>query len=326
MHPLANVPSNNISRQIQQNIQWHTLVLISFIFLFSCAKDDRAATFEIIDISYITARELPKNPTELKILAIGNSFTDDAMTLFPNLLDSSHIYNVTLGKLTYGGAALDTHLINYLQNAHAYTFEVTKENHWEKISDNYTISEGVSFLDWDIIILQQVSRLSGQIQSYQPYLNQLIKMLDDNCSNKNVVFGWHMTWAYAQNYTNSDFKNYGYNQWNMYTKIVETVEDMQAQTGIQLVIPSGTAIQNLRNTSLNDSMDLTRDGCHITLGVGRYTLACTWFQSLISPILGVDLLGNNYRESNGIKVTDDNYAICQQAAIQACNDKFEVSQ
>lgn len=324
-HPFSTVLWNRIFRYILPGIQRNMLWVIGFIFLCTCNKANQNV-YDDVDVSDVMSRELPRNPQELKILGIGNSYTEDAMLLLPNLLDSAHIYNVTLGMLTLGGAALDTHLANYLRDSHVYTFEVTKENHWEPVSTSYTISDAINYSDWDIIILQQVSKWSGQIKTYQPYLDQLIRRLSDHCSNGNVVLGWHMTWAYASNYTNGDFKSYGYNQGNMYSQIVESTQAMQAKTGIQVIIPSGTAIQNLRNTPLNDSMDLTRDGTHITLGVGRYTLACTWFQTLIPPTLGVDLAGNRCREQIGIPVTDNNYTICQQAAIQACNNKFEVSQ
>ena len=301
-------------------------VLISFILLFSCAKEE-VIEYEVgIDISYITSRDLPGNPAELKILGIGNSFTEDAMALLPYLLDSAHIYNVKLGILSRGGASLEDHLTNYRRKAPVYVFKVTRENLWYIISDQYTINDAINFSDWDIIILQQVSKLSGQVQSYQPYLNRLIKTIDDNCSNTNTVFGWHMTWAYASNYVNRDFGNYNYDQWEMYTRIVNAVKVMQSETGIKIIIPSGTAIQNLRNTPLNDPpMDLTGDGLHIMSGVGRYTLSCTWFQELISPALGIGVAGNKYRVQSGMSVTDNSYIICQQAAIQACNNKFEVT-
>ena len=327
-HHIINTLSGSIFRSLQASIQWSFFALIvSFLFIACTKEDDPAMYEESIDISDITSRELPKNPSELKILAIGNSFTEDAVTMLPYLLDSSHIYNIQLGMLTLGGSSLEEHLTNYQRKAPVYDFNVTKENRWKRISANYTIDDAIHFEDWDLIILQQVSRLSGQVQSYQPYLNQLIKKIDDNSTYKNTVFGWHMTWAYARSYTSNDFKYYGYNQLNMYAKIVNAVQAMQSETGIKIIIPSGTAIQNLRNTSLNDPpMDLTRDGSHISLGIGRYTLSCTWFQALIAPLLGSDLSRNKYRVLFDMQVTDDNYNICQQAVLQACRNKFEVSQ
>jgi len=41
---------------------------------------------------------LPRYPETLKVLGIGNSFTDDSMQYLPNLLSSAGIKNVTLGN------------------------------------------------------------------------------------------------------------------------------------------------------------------------------------------------------------------------------------
>ncbi len=39
--------------------------------------------------------------------------------------------------------------------------------------------------------------------------------------------------------------------------------------------PAGTAIQNLRKTTVGDT--LTRDGYHLSKGLGRYVAALTWY-------------------------------------------------
>ena len=66
----------------------------------------------------------------------------------------------------------------------------------------------------------------------------------------------------------------------MYDAITASVGQLLADTSVEVVIPSGTAIQDLRATELCDSLDLTRDGYHLSLKAGRYTAACSWFQSL----------------------------------------------
>ena len=44
------------------------------------------------------------------------------------------------------------------------------------------------------------------------------------------------------------------------------------------LVPSGTAIQNLRTSYIGDT--LTRDGYHMSESYGRYTVALTWFAEL----------------------------------------------
>ena len=53
-------------------------------------------------------------------------------------------------------------------------------------------------------------------------------------------------------------------------------------------IPSGTAVQNARATVFKDKM--TRDGYHLHMPYGRYTVACTWYEK----ILRRSVVGNTY--------------------------------
>jgi hypothetical protein len=136
-----------------------------------------------------------------------------------------------------------------------------------------------------------------------------------------------MTWAYGSASTHAGFANYDRNRDTMYFRIADAVKTMIADTGIDIIIPSATAIRNLRSTSVNNPpLDLTRDGYHIDLGAGRYTLACTWFQALIAPCLGTTVVGNPFKTDNGnVPVTGDNILLCQKAAQYACIKRFEPS-
>lgn len=299
------------------------LCLAILNLVVSCTADDEL-DFQIEDqVKEITGRELPKNLTSLKVLCIGNSFSEDALLLLPDLLKSAGIDNVMFGFVNLGGASLERHLINFNYQSPSYVFYAQNKDYKWNTHKPFSIQDALDYDDWDLIVLQQVSQLSGRYETYQPYLNQLIESIDDYCSGQNPVFAWHMTWAYATGYNNSDFSYYNYNQQEMYNDIVNAVKTMQLETGIKLIIPSGTAIQNLRATPLNNPpMDLTRDGRHIVLGAGRYTLSCTWFQSLIKPCFNIDVTGNAARANQGMRVTDDNYETCQKAAVQAFENPF----
>ena len=63
-------------------------------------------------------------------------------------------------------------------------------------------------------------------------------------------------------------------------KIVDTVkEKILTNSDIDGVIPSGTAIQNLRGSYIGDTL-LTRDGYHLSYDIGRYAAALTWYKQL----------------------------------------------
>jgi hypothetical protein len=272
---------------------------------------------------------LPKNPASLKILGIGNSFTDDGMQYLPDLLKSAGIGNVTLGKLVLGGCSLERHHRLYHSGEAAYNYQKSfpGKNSWEDVKKQCTFTEAVADENWDVIVIQQVSSNAGIYATYQPYLKELIDAMVTHCSNAGVSLAWQMTWAYGTASTHEGFANYHRDQTEMYRAITQTVQTMIADTGIDIVIPSGTAIQNLRTTQVNNPpLDLTRDGYHIDLGAGRYTLACTWFQALIAPCLSTSIAGNPFLIDNGnIPVTPGNADACRKAAQYACSKRFEIS-
>lgn len=291
--------------------------LLVWIILPSCT--DLVELEEHQPLEFTVNSTLPHRPSELKILAIGNSFTADGTIALPSLLYQTGLNNVTVATLTYGGCSLQEHYTFYTRNKAAYAFTLFNAQEMKTVSNSYTLRQALLYTDWDIIVLQQASAYSGQYASYQPYLNALLNLINRETADLNPVFAWQQTWAYASNSSNDGFKNYKRDQKKMYEQIVRTTGKMSIETGIELIIPSGTAIQNLRKTELNNPpKDLTDDGTHIDKGVGRYSLACAWFLTLIQPVFDVDLPGNVMEGTEGdVKVTNENFKTCQQAARDA---------
>lgn len=136
-----------------------------------------------------------------------------------------------------------------------------------------------------------------------------------------------MPWAYGTGCQEEYFGKYGYNQQKMYKAITNATKVMMNQSEVDILVPVGTAIQNLRNTSLNNSpLDITRDYRHLDYGIGRYTASCTLFQALIASVYKVELSDTPFLDAYGdVPVTEKNFRICQQAAINACNTPFTVT-
>ncbi len=113
----------------------------------------------------------------------------------------------------------------------------------------------------------------------------------------------------------------------MYNSIVDVNKKLMADFGINLIIPSGTTMQNLRNTPLNNyPLDLTRDGSHADLGIARYSLSCSWIRTIIKDCWGKDIGEIPYLAINkGVPVSLENYKACQIAAQDACENKFIVT-
>lgn len=222
----------------------------------------------------------------LKVLAIGNSFSVDAMEYLYKIAKDAGIENIVLGNLYIGGAALSTHVNSYVNNLSNYTYYKNTNDQWVA-RPSTSMLYGILDEDWDLITIQQVSGSSGRIDTYNNQLEMLISFVQDNKTNPDARIAWHMTWAYQQNSTHGDFVHYSSNQLTMYQAIINTVQSrIHNHVSIQYVIPAGTAIQNLRTSYMGDT--LTVDGYHLSLIHGRYTAALTWFKQItgmaIEPI------------------------------------------
>lgn len=227
----------------------------------------------------------------IKILAIGNSFSEDAMRWLYELAVRCGGTEVTLANLYIGGCSLQRHVDNIHADAKAYDYQKISRKTggvWEhsgEFSDQggnpFSIRQGLMDEDWDFITLQQVSGFSGDPSTFTADGVDLLSLLVDyvRSARPSARLGWHMTWAYQQDSDHAEFARYGSKQETMYRAIVSTVQDTVLRNPhIQFVIPSGTAIQNLRTSFLGDI--LTRDGYHLSYYLGRYAASLTWLRRL----------------------------------------------
>lgn len=210
----------------------------------------------------------------LKILAIGNSFSDDTMDHVYKVAKDAGIENIKLGKLYIGGCSLATHLSNAQNDKSAYDYKINTSDKWEA-QGNKSIKFAVESDDWDFITFQQVSGYSGIADSYDD-LYEIVNIVEP--LNPSARLAWNMTWAYKVGSGHQDFPKYNKDQMTMYNAIVNAVNTkILIYDKIEYVIPCGTAIQNLRTSVVGDT---TRDGYHLSYGIGRYTAAMTLVKAL----------------------------------------------
>ncbi len=220
--------------------------------------------------------EASENPYKksLKILAFGNSFSKDAMQHLWKIAKSYGVETVVLGNLNIGGCSLETHYTNMSQNLPAYTYTKNTNGEWEN-TKNVTALSGLRDESWDIITIQQASDQNASASTYSN-LSEILQYLEQKKPKKDTKILWHMTWAYQSDSTKKAFQEYNNNQITMYEAILKRVkDDVLCFDNFVGVIPAGTAIQNLRKTSVGDT--LTRDGYHLSYGLGRYVAALTWY-------------------------------------------------
>ncbi|MBR4061476.1 MAG: DUF4886 domain-containing protein [Clostridia bacterium] len=226
----------------------------------------------------------------LKVLAIGNSFSSDATEYLWNIAKDGGVEKIIIGNLYIGGCALDKHYSNIKANSGAYTYYKNTSGRWTSTS-GVSVQKGLADEEWDIVTVQQASGSSGVETSYAP-LSKILDFIAENEPNADVY--WHLTWAYQGNSTHSSFPTYGKDQMKMYNAILKALNSkVKVQESIVGIIPSGTAVQNLRSSYIGDT--ITRDGYHMSYDYGRYTVALTWFAYLTGgDVDKVDWLPTSY--------------------------------
>jgi len=252
----------------------------------------------------------------LRILAVGNSFSEDAIENHLHQLARAAGKVYIVGNLFIPGCSLERHWNNMQQNTPAYSYRKISDNGIKTTIEQQTLASALRDEKWDYISFQQVSQLSGKIETYFPYLNDLLKRARSLVVNPDAQFIWHQTWAYAQNATHSGYVNYNKNQLQMYNAIVNTVSKVVKQTAIKKIVPAGTAIQNARTSWLGDQF--CRDGFHLIRPLGSYAAACTWFEALS----GENVIGNSYSPE---ELAKEEVIITQTAAHRAVLYPFRIS-
>ncbi len=253
----------------------------------------------------------------LRILSIGNSFSDDTMEYVADIAISAGVKQIFLGNLFIGGCTLEKHYNNTATNSPSYEYRTNTGRGWTTIF-SYRMGDALASQDWDFVSIQQSSSLSGQSSSYEPYMSMLIEYVKEKAPNAKIVF--NMTWAYQQNSNHGDFPKYDNDQMTMYNAIASTMKEVVIKhEDISSIIPCGTAIQNLRTSFIGDT--LTRDGYHLSYDIGRYIAGLTLFHTLtrmdIDAVFMPSGITPTYRETiiqsvydavdNPLVVTDSKY-------------------
>lgn len=222
----------------------------------------------------------------LKILTIGNSFSDDSMEYVYQIARSAGVEKLRLGNLYIGGCTLDTHAANARGDKGAYEYRTNNRGTWSTVN-GYKMSDAIRSENWDYISLQQASGSSGMDRTYGE-LAYLIGYVQELCPDAKIV--WNMTWAYQQDSTHGEFSKYNKDQTTMYKAILAAVEKrVRGKKEIYDVIPTGTAIQNARTSYIGDH--LTRDGYHLSYDLGRYVAGLTFVHKLTGlSVEGVDFM------------------------------------
>lgn len=276
---------------------------------------------------------------DLKVLDIGNSYTQDAQTYLPQIIKASGIDDdFSLYRAFRPSASFKTWVDCWNDSDNEYySIDFCAGTSLGGISGSGSASDGALFrkalqsVKWDIILIHQVSTYSNDYSLWEGngaggYLQELIRII--RVTNPQATIGYLMTHSYRGSYwANSEGSSYL--RWR---NIADATKQLKLEYGIDFIIPYGTAVQNLRASSLNDGYEFSEDGTHMGAGLGDYVAGCCYFESLLAPRYGVSIWGNTFRltnldESKGGRrnITDQTAIVAQKAAILATLDMWNVS-
>lgn len=251
----------------------------------------------------------------VRILAIGNSFSQDAVEQYLHELAEAEGISTIIGNMFIGGCSLERHVKNARDNAPAYAYRKIGTDGKKREKGKMSLEAVLADEDWDYVSLQQASPFSGMYETYEASLPELIEYVKARLPKKTKLM-LHQTWAYASTSKHSGFKNYNCNQLTMYQAIADAVKKAAKANKIKIVIPSGTAIQNARTSFIGDH--LNRDGYHLDVKIGRYTAACTWFERIFKH----NVIGNPYAPEG---LDEARKAVAQKAAHAAVKHPYKVT-
>ena len=214
----------------------------------------------------------------MKILSIGNSFSDDAHAYLYDLAKQRNI-DLKLVNLVIGGCSLQRHWENIESNKVDYGLCING-NQWKE--DRVTANEIIKSEEFDIVTIQQVSHYSGMYETYQPYLDNLVAFIRENQPKAKLYF--QKTWAYEIDSNHSEFYLYDNDQAKMYNALCKAT-DIASEVANAELIKSGDVIQAMREKIpffdyKNGGESLCRDGFHMSLTYGRFAVALTWLTTL----------------------------------------------
>ena len=304
------------------------------------SNDDALALLGISNMIRVPQDQYVEETQTLKILAIGNSFTADALWYLPFIMKNSGI-NIEIGYLHKNGLNIETAYSEYIIGS-GYTFYYINTlgyTRWQKNPGTdapNTPQKAVQYKDWDIITIQQSSTDSVDDGSFVHIMDLINHIYND--AKPNVSIGWII------NHSRQEYDNK--------TAILDNCKWVCEETPITFVIPYGTAIFDARNNVTMQGIGLGgnlwwSDHIHLQEGLPCYIASLTVAQAIFEKyypkksVLGDTINPTDawarykfpgddetqiyeQRHGNAVGLTDENRKFAQRVAIMANKFKFEI--
>jgi len=193
----------------------------------------------------------------LKVLTIGNSFTDSLNRYFKSVVESVNGCTLLFDRANHGGCELHRHW-SYISNEEA--------DNVYRMYQNYTckMREVLAREQWDIVTIQQASHFSWRPETYQPFAGLICDYIRKHAPQAQIVI--QQTWAYRADHPRFapqglwDFSVYDHTrkfgidlpagtialtQTEMYEQLTIAYSKLAAELALP-IIPTGYAVQLAR--------------------------------------------------------------------------------
>jgi len=168
---------------------------------------------------------------DLKILMIGNSFSQNASKYLPQMAEEVNV-NLVLGRAEMGGCSLKRHWDSVLVN--------NIDTNRGRAYKGKSLRQLLASQKWDIVTMQQYSLLSGDEATYQPFAENIYDLVKSYQPDARVFI--HQTWAYREDAVKWGKINGGKrakNNKEMWEKSRAAYHQIAKSLGDLPVIPSG---------------------------------------------------------------------------------------
>lgn len=212
----------------------------------------------------------------MKILAIGNSFSQDATARLRALAQEAG-QNLTVQNLYIGGCSLEQHCCNAALDRPLYELE----EDGRPMGSVLSIKQALSLEQWDWVTLQQASHFSGFYERYRPWAKILAAYVRHLAPGIKIAV--HETWAYENGSQRLGDMHFASSE-EMFRSIEACYHQMVREIQADLLIPCGKAMELARrqpefDEARPDTLRICRDTFHASLTHGRYLLSAVWFQA-----------------------------------------------
>lgn len=243
-------------------------------YLYMNVDKKLAATYALYENGdIITAQDMygmissmEKGTNGVRLLCIGNSYSQDALAYVPFIVDAmGNPFDITIGILMLSSSTVQNHINNFENNLAKYTFYYHPGGNtaWENLGTK-TIQWALENYEWDIIFTHSVGGGADEVKvgSVNRLINDIHSVL-----GYPVKFGWMLHQARPSKVNSGPNKTE--EEMRAYLESAITIAKLlYDQTSIDMVIPIGTAIQNARSIASLEAMGGYADNEQNTSGKG----------------------------------------------------------